>query len=91
MDDQKTGDEWNRSGLFDFKVLDPDGWDRKTMSFFDEKISADEFKKRAMRSTIQQRVRDVEQSPQRTETEPEHEKKKREAEASNPYPHKLRD
>ena len=48
----KTSEEWNKECVGE--VLDPDGWDRKNFqySWFEEKISKDEFECRFIHSTI---------------------------------------
>ena len=49
----KTSDEWLEifPGVI---ILDPDGWDRQNykFSFYEEKITLDEFKRRLYNSTI---------------------------------------
>jgi hypothetical protein len=50
-----TSEEWMQ--LFDDSfamIQDPDGWDRKNFqySWYEEKITLDEFKQRMMNSTI---------------------------------------
>ena len=48
----KTSAEWAKES--DWKILDPDGWDRKNYqySFFEEKIPYDEFMYRLVGSTV---------------------------------------
>jgi hypothetical protein len=48
----KTSKEWN--DIHKIEIHDPDGWDRSNYqySFYEEKITEDEFKDRVMRSTI---------------------------------------
>ena len=56
MEDLKTSSEWYPliPQEFKFKLLDPDGWDRRNWdwSWNQEKITKDEFKMRLARSTI---------------------------------------
>jgi hypothetical protein len=49
----KTSDEWLKDT--DYKILDPDGWDRTNYqySFYEELITETEFYTRLYRSTIQ--------------------------------------
>jgi hypothetical protein len=49
---RKTSEEWNK--LYNITILDPDGWDRKNFyySWYEEKITKDEFKRRVLESTI---------------------------------------
>lgn len=48
---KKTSAEWTQ--LFDCVILDFDGWDRKNFdhSFYEEKITQEEFQKRLLLST----------------------------------------
>ena len=56
VEDKRTYHEWNDSGEFPFKVLDPDGFPRHdTIAMWSTKYTRDEFHERAMRSTIQRR------------------------------------
>lgn len=50
---KKTSEEWNK--LYNIKILDADGWDRKNFqySWYEEKITKEEFKDRVLRSTIE--------------------------------------
>lgn len=49
--EKHNSDYW--SNLMDFRVLDPDGWDRKNFSAsWAEEITQEEFFRRAMASTI---------------------------------------
>lgn len=50
---RKTSEEWNK--LYNIKILDPDGWDRKNFhySWYKEKITKEEFHNRLLRSTIE--------------------------------------
>ena len=53
--ERKTSEEWSKDTRFsDTTVLDPDGWDRQDYqySWFEEKISAAEYEKRLVDSTI---------------------------------------
>lgn len=54
---QKTSAEWSKE--VDFKILDPDGWNRQNFQFswYEEKITLDEFHKRALESTIQGKIK----------------------------------
>ena len=47
-----TSEEWEKK--CDWKILDPDGWDRSNFqySFYEEKIPYDEFIFRLLRSTV---------------------------------------
>lgn len=55
VNENKTSFEWYKD--CDFIILDPDGWDRKnyTYSWFDEKITKEEFDKRVAYSTCTQK------------------------------------
>lgn len=48
----KTSDDWDRE-YPNITILDPDGWDRTNYQFswFEEKITKEEFEKRMMHST----------------------------------------
>ncbi len=48
----KTSNEWDLDSEYD--ILDPDGWDRTnyTYSFFEEKITQEEFNRRLIYSTV---------------------------------------
>ena len=48
----KTSDEW--AELLDKIVFDPDGWDRKNFyySWYEEKITREEFRLRLSESTV---------------------------------------
>ena len=48
----KSSDQWDL--MYPYKILDPDGWDRTNYdySWFEEKITWDEFKNRALSSTV---------------------------------------
>jgi hypothetical protein len=50
--DLKTSEEWQK--LCNIQVLDPDGWDRKNYQFswFEEKITREEFQNRFYGSTV---------------------------------------
>jgi hypothetical protein len=52
MDNLKTSYEWVQELYFD--IRDPDGWDRENFhySWYEEKITKEEFFKRAMKSTV---------------------------------------
>lgn len=52
MSERKTSEEWQK--LTNIEVLDPDGWDRKNFqySWYEEEITAKEFEKRLVFSTI---------------------------------------
>lgn len=57
-DELKTSDEWQK--LYPNEVVyDPDGWDRKNLQFswYEEKITYDEYQRRLMRSTVMWRER----------------------------------
>ena len=49
----KTSEEWQK--LCKIEVLDPDGWDRANLQFswYEEKISRNEFERRLAPSTVQ--------------------------------------
>lgn len=49
-----TSEEWQKILDNDFIVYDPDGWDRNNFqySWFQEKISLEEYKQRVLKSTI---------------------------------------
>jgi len=49
---RKTSEEWNM--LFNGHILDPDGWNRVNYqhSWFEEKITREEFEKRMWESTV---------------------------------------
>jgi hypothetical protein len=51
----KTSEEWQKEIKHFMRVLDPDGWDRKNFqhSWYEEKISKQEFCKRTSISTVQ--------------------------------------
>lgn len=52
--DRRTYKEWNESGEFPFKVLDPDGFPRHDISAMQNKRwTREAFYERAMGSTIQ--------------------------------------
>lgn len=54
MDELKTSEEWSTDPEFkDVTVYDPDGWDRTNYqySWYEEKISRQEYRKRQMYST----------------------------------------
>lgn len=53
MSELKTSEEWLKEQDRIEKVLDPDGWDRSNFqySFYEEKISKEEFDKRVFSST----------------------------------------
>jgi hypothetical protein len=48
----RTSNEW-KDKHSEFFIMDPDGWDRKNFqfSFFEEKITEDDFMDRVLRST----------------------------------------
>lgn len=48
----RTSEEWQQ--LTDYRVLDPDGWDRRNFdySWYEEVITAEEFEQRLMSSTV---------------------------------------
>lgn len=53
-EEKRTFHEWNESGEFPFKVLDPDGFPRHDVIAMDSaKYTREEFRERAMYSTIQ--------------------------------------
>lgn len=53
-EDRRTFREWNESGEFDFRVLDPDGFPRHDLTAMQNaRYTRDEFYERAMGSTIQ--------------------------------------
>jgi hypothetical protein len=53
-EDKRTFHEWNNSGEFDFKVLDPDGFPRHdTIAMWSNKYTREEFIERSQYSTIQ--------------------------------------
>lgn len=49
----KTSEEWNKEANGCVRVMDPDGWDRSNFQFswYEEKISKQEFCNRVFRST----------------------------------------
>jgi len=49
-----TSEEWQKILDNDFIVYDPDGWDRNNFqySWFEEKISLEEYRQRVLKSTI---------------------------------------
>jgi len=49
-----TSEEWQKILDTDFIVYDPDGWDRNNFqySWFEEKISLEEYKQKVLKSTI---------------------------------------
>jgi len=49
----KTSEEWCK--LCNFKIMDPDGWERKNFNFswYEEKITKKEFERRLIESTVQ--------------------------------------
>lgn len=51
----KTSDEWYKElGEQHYIIHDPDGWDRKNYqySFYEEKITKEEYQRRVMASTL---------------------------------------
>lgn len=50
----QTSEYWKTLYYSDYEIIDPDGWDRSNFvySFYEEKISKEEFDKRFFRSTI---------------------------------------
>lgn len=50
---RKTSEEWSKKYKKCFKILDPDGWDRKNFqySWYEELITEEEFNRRVMFST----------------------------------------
>ena len=50
---KKTSEEWQKECITLLQVIDPDGWDRKNYQFswYEEKISKEEFFKRVWSST----------------------------------------
>ncbi len=54
MKEVKTSKEW-QDELPDIKVIDPDGWDRSNFqhSWYEEKITKEEYNNRVMVSTCQ--------------------------------------
>jgi hypothetical protein len=59
MKELKTSEEWQKECKDILIVLDADGWDRKNFqySWYEEKISKQEFCKRTSTSTVQCDVR----------------------------------
>lgn len=51
-EEKKTSYEWVQQLRFD--IIDPDGWDRENFhySWYEEKITKDEFFNRTLRSTV---------------------------------------
>jgi hypothetical protein len=49
-----TSEEWQKILDNDFIVYDPDGWDRTNLqySWFEEKITLEEYRQRVLKSTI---------------------------------------
>jgi hypothetical protein len=50
-----TSEDWSKLiDSEDWKILDPDGWDRKNFqySWYEERITINEFRKRCMTSTM---------------------------------------
>ncbi len=58
VEELKTSNEWAMGDWFKFVVYDPDGWDRSNyhFSWYQERISKREFRKRASISTLLPRV-----------------------------------
>ena len=57
MEDLRTSEEWQK--VCSFKILDPDGWARHgdfNYSWYEEKITREEFEKRMMISTCEFRL-----------------------------------
>ena len=53
---KKTSEEWNKDPeLSNVLILDPDGWDRSNFqySWYEEKISKEEFIGKRSKSTVQ--------------------------------------
>ena len=52
MEELKTSEEWQKLNP-DIKIYDPDGWDRTNFeySWFEEKITLEEYNKRMFSST----------------------------------------
>ncbi|TLX16011.1 hypothetical protein [Rhizobium sp. MHM7A] len=50
----KTSEQWQADAEHTYVVLDPDGWDRSNFefSFYEEKITEQEFMKRLASSTL---------------------------------------
>lgn len=67
----KTSKDWQDLLMKDLElqILDPDGWDRSNYdySFNEEKISANEFRKRICRSTCMMPVNSFEELDKRIE------------------------
>jgi hypothetical protein len=64
----KTSAEWEKELTPNYEILDPDGWDRKNLqfSFYEEKITKNEFWKRFVVSTVMGRavpVREIDPCP----------------------------
>jgi len=51
----KSSNEWSKTLFPHIQILDPDGWDRSNFQFswYEEKISKQEFEKRMSTSTCQ--------------------------------------
>ena len=54
----KTSEEWYSLDHGKYVINDPDGWDRKNFhySFYEEKITREEYMKRVLMSTIMEQV-----------------------------------
>jgi hypothetical protein len=54
----RTSDEWKKLLYPNTQIIDPDGWDRSdfSYSFYQERISIQEFNKRLMSSTVQMNI-----------------------------------
>lgn len=50
--EERTSESWNN--VFPYIILNPDGWDRANWQFswYEEKISFQEFNRRAIQSTV---------------------------------------
>ena len=59
MTEKKNSEEWQK--LCKIEVIDPDGWDRQNYQFswYEEKITKQEFEKRLGPSTCQFNVDDL--------------------------------
>lgn len=55
----QTSEEWQQECKDICRVLDPDGWDRKNFqhSWYEEKITKQEFLKRTSTSTVEADIR----------------------------------
>lgn len=62
MSELKTSNEWYEEERDKYIIMDPDGWDRRNYqySFYEEKITREEYDKRVMESTLMRQL-DIEE------------------------------